>query len=125
MPASIGTNTLTRQLRRALFISTLYPCPYLRLASIPHLIQGQQAIFQYRVSWKKNAAVKSVTLESGDALIFGGRSRGIIHRIPRVGTAVVSPEPGVLGVPDLTAGQLRPGFDVPEAGRYNLNFREL
>ncbi|CAN0482435.1 unnamed protein product, partial [Scytosiphon promiscuus] len=43
---------------------------------------GQTATFQYRVSWKKTAAIKSVRLESGDALIFGGRSRGIIHGVP-------------------------------------------
>lgn len=89
-------------------------------------------MFQYRVSWKKTAAIKSVTLESGDALIFGGRSRGIIHGVPGVGAAMVTPQAVTLGAPVLdstvghsTAEECLRSLNVQERGRYNLNFREL
>ena len=60
-------------------------------------------------SWRKGEKLQSVLLESGDALVFGGRARGIIHAVPRIqpGTA---PRPAALH-----CGQ----------GRLNLNFREL
>ncbi|CAM9183035.1 unnamed protein product [Choristocarpus tenellus] len=45
---------------------------------------GNTAVFEYRVSWRQAAAVKSLHLESGDALVFGGRSRGIIHRVSQI-----------------------------------------
>ncbi|CAM9365947.1 unnamed protein product [Ectocarpus sp. 12 AP-2014] len=93
---------------------------------------GQPATFQYRISWKKSAQVKSVRLESGDALIFGGRSRGIIHGVPRIDTAV-DPPPAVIVPPAATRSSAAEGAEgrgagpcvVPGGGRFNLNFREL
>lgn len=89
-------------------------------------------MFQYRVSWKKTAAIKCVTLGSGDALIFGGRSRGIIHGVPRVGAAMVTSAAVTSGTPVLesTVGHSKTdeclrSLNVQESGRYNLNFREL
>lgn len=104
--------------------------------------QGEPAAFQYRVSWKKNAAIKSITLESGDALIFGGKSRGIIHRVPGLGCRDPSTVLKPTGVPAdtrrhsgrgvskdapllLTQGEGAGSLNVPDGGRYNLNFREL
>lgn len=114
------------------------------------LCKGQSATFQYRLSWKKTAGIKSVTLESGDALIFGSRSRGIIHGvpglIPRGGTATASTRKpaaaaSVSGA-EVRNGRARDGtmplgeekeeeelcsdgVVVEGGGRYNLNFREL
>ncbi|CBJ49104.1 hypothetical protein Esi_0139_0057 [Ectocarpus siliculosus] len=95
-------------------------------------LRGQPATFQYRISWKKSAQVKSVRLESGDALIFGGRSRGIIHGVPRIDTAV-APPPAVVIPPAATRSSAAEGAEgrgagpcvVPGGGRFNLNFREL
>lgn len=87
-------------------------------------------MFQYRVSWKKTAKVMGVTLESGDALVFGGRSRGIIHAVPGVGRGL--PGPGRTPEPSVQGAASQPGeagrrdpCPMPEDGRYNLNFREL
>lgn len=115
--------------------------------------QGQPAAFLYRISWKKTAVVKSVTLESGDALVFGGRSRGIIHSVPGIGTASAAvakaaSKPATFpasrkssalarGVESKGQGEGRTRGEgseggggngpcvVPDCGRYNLNFREL
>lgn len=105
------------------------PCPACTMTK-----KGQSATFQYRVSWKKTAGVKSVTLESGDALIFGGRSRGIIHGVPGIGNAAVvasTPAAAVSAVGARAKEGAPAGeepyspFAVPDGGRYNLNFREL
>ncbi|CAM9294337.1 unnamed protein product [Pylaiella littoralis] len=72
---------------------------------------GNTATFLYRVSWKKGAATRSLRLEGGDALIFGGRSRGIIHAVPgiihaaagAVSTAVARP-PKPDGASSFSAG---------------------
>ncbi|CAN0084930.1 unnamed protein product [Ectocarpus fasciculatus] len=91
---------------------------------------GQPATFQYRISWKKSAQVKSVLLESGDALIFGGRSRGIIHGVPRidaVATCAATPatcSSAAEGGGGRGVGSAGPCV-VPGGGRFNLNFREL
>eukprot|EP00903_Cladosiphon_okamuranus_P013798 g12841.t1 len=102
---------------------------------------GQQATFQYRVSWKKTAATKTIQLASGDALVFGGRSRGIIHAVPgidasdsvtassafRAGAAARAAGGGGGGVglgEERGIPSLSPCV-VPGGGRFNLNFREL
>ena len=53
---------------------------------------------------------KKITLESGDVLIFGGKSRHIFH-------GVASIKPDTAPKPLLEASNLRPG-------RLNLTFRE-
>ncbi|CAN0291329.1 unnamed protein product, partial [Hapterophycus canaliculatus] len=94
---------------------------------------GQAATFQYRVSWKKTAATKSLRLESGDALVFGGRSRGIIHGVPGLDHAAGhqatsdSRARGAAASGGGGVGSPNPccSVAVPGGGRFNLNFREL
>eukprot|EP00752_Nemacystus_decipiens_P001579 g1540.t1 len=102
---------------------------------------GRPATFQYRVSWKKTAAIKSVRLESGDALIFGGRSRGIIHAVPGIIDSAAAASASAAAAAGSTRRKLTAdgggkeeedgGEDllspcaVPDGGRFNLNFREL
>lgn len=45
---------------------------------------GASACFIWKASWKKSEVLKSVVLESGDALVFGGKSRGILHGIDKI-----------------------------------------
>ena len=76
----------------------------------------------------------SIVLESGDALIFGGRSRGIIHGVPAIGSRLVGaksasdPAASRALASREVAGKDGVGQDLsfmPEGGRYNLNLREL
>lgn len=124
---------------------SLFPTPHPpRTRGLPAL-QGQSATFQYRVSWKKTAGIKSVRLESGDALVFGGRSRGIIHAVPGLDSSASETAPSSapparpggggasharIGCP--TGGDVGEGaagvvrrLTIAGGGRFNLNFREL
>mmetsp|Transcript_29694 Transcript_29694/g.30099 ORF Transcript_29694/g.30099 Transcript_29694/m.30099 type:complete len:245 (+) Transcript_29694:193-927(+) len=45
---------------------------------------GCTAEFVWKSSWSKKQKTNTVLLESGDVLIFGGRSRGIVHGVNRI-----------------------------------------
>ena len=85
-----------------------------------------------------------MTLESGDAFVFGGRSRGIIHAVPGIGKNAAAAasnsvatkarsfrsSPSKDGRSELTTGAMEETpcalpCRVPGGGRFNLNFREL
>ena len=42
---------------------------------------GSTALFEYKPSWRKKSPHHSLHLRSGDVLIFGGRSRAIVHGV--------------------------------------------
>ena len=71
---------------------------------------GASAEFIYKRKWKAKQLLR-VTLRSGDAFIFGGKSRGIIHGVSSIGDAKTVP-------PALSSR-------MPPQSRLNLNFRQF
>uniref|UniRef100_A0A7S2SHR7 Alpha-ketoglutarate-dependent dioxygenase AlkB-like domain-containing protein n=1 Tax=Rhizochromulina marina TaxID=1034831 RepID=A0A7S2SHR7_9STRA len=49
---------------------------------------GLSAEFCYRRGWGKRYPVKKITLRSGDVLVFGGKSRSLLHAVPRIHSSV-------------------------------------
>jgi alkylated DNA repair protein (DNA oxidative demethylase) len=78
-------------------------------APVISLSIGAPAEFIYKRKWKAKE-LKRVTLRSGDALIFGAKSRGIIHGISHVHTSA-------------TPARLAACMSAP--ARLNLNFRQF
>ena len=48
----------------------------------------------FRKGYGKKNKPKTIALHSGDALIFGGKSRGILHAVPKVYSSSVSVSAG-------------------------------
>lgn len=65
---------------------------------------GSTANFVYQQSWSKKSAVSTVELRSGDALVFGGPSEGIVHSVPHImpGKVHLSPELALEGRLNIT-----------------------
>jgi len=53
---------------------------------------GDDAEFVYRRSWKKGAAERTLRLSSGDALVFWGKCRDLVHGMSRVAPGTSPPE---------------------------------
>ena len=45
---------------------------------------GLSADFSYKRSWAKKHPKRNLLLHNGDALVFGGKSRGIVHSVHRI-----------------------------------------
>ncbi|KAG5181877.1 alpha-ketoglutarate-dependent dioxygenase AlkB-like protein [Tribonema minus] len=84
-----------------------------RDCSIPvvSLSLGDSATFHFKNSYSKKATERSVVLESGDALVFGGQSRGVVHSV----TDIKPPQQPISWQRGSAA----------LAGRFNVNLREL
>ena len=58
---------------------THYCCAALTTAALTTTVCNR-----YQQSWSKKSAVSTVELRSGDALVFGGHSEGIVHSVPHI-----------------------------------------
>eukprot|EP00953_Heterococcus_sp_UTEX-ZZ885_P010810 6294-Heterococcus_DN1.PRE.3 len=79
---------------------------------------GDTGIFQYRNGYSKKHKVKEVALCSGDVLIFGGKSRDILHQVSAI-------EPAVSSGSSDSSSTVAQNISGSISGRYNINFREL
>lgn len=69
---------------------------------------GSSADFQYYYGKDERASKKTILLESGDVLVFGGPARSIYH-----------------GVPKVYINDFPKQLKMPKKGRINVTFREL